>query len=440
MRRASVFLFLLVVVSCGRSRRDATRAPETPPATVGATLVGSAALGDWTTDWPGVRRKISVADLPAPNATDSANHGAKIVARPSSMWPRVPKGFVITEYAGDLDTPRVITVAPNGDAFVVEKGGRVVVLRDADGDGKPEIAKTFADGLNKPFGLAFYPPSGEPTHVYVANTDSVVRFPYTKGDLTARAKSETIVNNIPAGGKLTGGGHWTRDLAFSNDGKRMFVSVGSFSNVNDDENEVRRACILAFDPNGLGQTIYASGLRNPVGLAVHPQTGELWSSVNERDDLGDQLVPDFVTHVIEKAHYGWPWFYIGSHHDPRHPGKHTELEGKIAMPDVLFQSHSAAIDLAFYTGQKFPAEYHGDLFVALHGSWNRARRTGYKIVRVQMKNGHALGEYEDFVTGFVINEEEVWGRPAGVAVATDGALLFTDDGSGHVFRVAYSSN
>jgi glucose/arabinose dehydrogenase len=218
----------------------------------------------------------------------------------------------------------------------------------------------------------------------------------------------------------------------------MFVSVGSFSNVKDDENEVRRACILAFDPNGGGELTYASGLRNPVGLAVHPTTGELWTSVNERDELGDHLVPDYVTHVTEKAHYGWPWFYLGSHRDPRHEGKRPDLEGKITVPDVLFQSHSAAIDLAFYTGTKFPAEYHGDLFVALHGSWNRARRTGYKIVRVRMKDGHALGEYEDFVTGFVINEEEVWGRPAGVATAKDGALLFTEDGNSTIWRIAYT--
>jgi len=439
MRRFAIVVLCLLVSGCGRSRRDAPRAPDTPPKTAGQLLTGPAALGDWTTDGPGVRRKITIADLPAPNASESVDHAPKVVARPESMWPRAPSGFVVTEYATELDAPRVITVAPNGDAFVVEsKRGRVSVLRDADGDGKQELSKVFADDLTKPFGLAFYPPGAQPTHVYIANTDSVVRFPYAAGDLAARRPKETIVKNIPGGGKLRGGGHWTRDLAFSNDGKRMFVSVGSFSNLNDDENEQRRACILAFDPNGGNEIIYASGLRNPVGLAVHPATSELWASVNERDDLGDDLVPDYVTHVTEGGNYGWPWFYLGNHRDPHHGGKRADLEGKITVPDVLLQSHTAALDLAFYTGNKFPEEYHGDLFIAAHGSWNRARRTGYKIIRVRMKDGHAVGEYEDFVTGFVINEEEVWGRPVGVAVANDGALLFTDDGNNRVWRVAFT--
>jgi glucose/arabinose dehydrogenase len=266
----------------------------------------------------------------------------------------------------------------------------------------------------------------------------VVRFPYKSGDTRASGEPETIINNIPSGNEnVGGGGHWTRDIAFSNDGKRMFVSVGSFSNVSDDENEVRRACVLAFDADGKNETIFASGIRNAVGLAVHPTTGELWASVNERDELGDHLVPDYVTHVIEGAHYGWPWFYIGNHQDPRHAGKRADLASKIVVPDVLLQSHSASLDLAFYDGSAFPPEYRGDAFAAEHGSWNRARRTGYKVVRIPMKDGHATGEYEDFLTGFVLNDREVWGRPVGIAVAKDGALLVSDDGGQRLWRIAF---
>jgi glucose/arabinose dehydrogenase len=293
----------------------------------------------------------------------------------------------------------------------------VRVLRN----GKTE---TFLESLKQPFGLAFYPPGDAPTHVYVANTDSVIRVPYPKG-----GKPETVVPDIPGGGLLRGGGHWTRDIAFSNDGKRMFVSVGSHSNVDDSPEEERRACVLAFDPDGKNEKLYASGIRNAVGLAVHPTTGELWASVNERDELGDDLVPDYVTHLVEGGHYGWPWFYLGSHQDPRHRGKRGDLVGKVIVPDVLVQSHSASLGLTFSTD--------GDAYAALHGSWNRARRTGYKVIRISVKNGRATGEYEDFLTGFVLNANEVWGRPVGVTFAKDGALLVTDDGGDRIWRVAH---
>jgi len=225
-------------------------------------------------------------------------------------------------------------------------------------------------------------------------------------------------------------------VVFSLDGRRMFVSIGSKSNVSDDDQEARRADILEFDPEGKNEKPYATGIRNPVGLAVQPGTGVLWTSVNERDGLGDHLVPDYVTHVEEGGFYGWPWYYLGDHQDPRHEGKHPELKGKAIVPDVLLQSHSASLDLAFYTGDKFPDEYKGDLFAAEHGSWNRARKTGYKVVRIPLKDGKATGEYEDFLTGFVTEDGEVWGRPVGVAVAKDGALLVTDDGSGTIWRVS----
>ncbi len=410
------------------------------PAHAGDVLTGKQALGDWTTDAPGVRRKITLDDLATPFETPSAQNFPRVVKRPEGAWPKAPAGFVVTEFATRLDEPRVIIRAPNGDLFVAEsRANRIHVLRDADGDGKPEVNAVFATGLNRPFGIAFYPPGPEPRYVYVGNTNSVVRFPYKNGDTKATGPAEMIVADIPSGNeRVGGGGHWTRDVEFSPDGKTMFVSVGSRSNVSDDDREKRRADILAFDPDGKNERIFAYGIRNPVGLATHPKTGQLWTSVNERDLLGDHLVPDYVTHVEEGGFYGWPWYYIGAHQDPRHEGKHPELKDKVIVPDVLVQSHSASLDMTFYDGDKFPEEYRLDAFAAEHGSWNRARRTGYKVVRIPMKkDGKATGEYEDFLVGFVTEDGNVWGRPVGVAVAKDGALMVTDDGSGTVWRVAF---
>jgi glucose/arabinose dehydrogenase len=404
-----------------------------------ATLTGKDALGDWTTDAPGVRRKITLADLAIPYETPSANNFPRVVPRPEGAWPKAPEGFKVTEFATGLIEPRVIVRAPNGDLFVSESGAnRVRVLRDADGDGQPELSEVFTTGLDRPFGIAFYPPGPEPTYVYVGNTGSVVRFRYENGDTRARSQAEMIVADIPTGHEqVGGGGHWTRDLEFSPDGKTLFVSVGSRSNVSDDASEKRRADILAFDPDGKNERIFAWGIRNAVGLATHPATGELWASVNERDLLGDNLVPDYITHIKEGGFYGWPWYYLGPNQDPRHRGKHPELKDKVIVPDVLVQSHSASLDMTFYDGMQFPREYHHDAFASEHGSWNRARRTGYKVIRVPMKDGKATGEYEDFLVGFVTQDGNVWGRPVGVAVAKDGSLLVTDDGSGTVWRVAF---
>ncbi len=259
--------------------------------------------------------------------------------------------------------------------------GRIKVLRDADGDGKPETVSVFASGLRQPFGLAFYPPSpAAPTHLYVGNTGSVVRFDYKDGDTKAQGEPQMLVPNIPSGGgRLGGGGHWTRDVVFSKDAKRMLVSVGSQSNVSDGQAEQRRADILVFDPDGKNERIFAWGIRNAVGLAIHPETGQVWASVNERDVLGDHLVPDYVTHVEEGGFYGWPWYYLGPHQDPRHKGKHPELKDKVIVPDVLVQSHSASLCMTFYTGAQFPKEYRLDAFAAEHGSWNRPphRLQGY---------------------------------------------------------------
>jgi glucose/arabinose dehydrogenase len=401
-------------------------------------LTGREALGDWTTDAPGVRRRITLDDLAAPYETRSANRFPRVVRRPQDAWPLAPKGFQVTEFARGLENPRKIVTAPNGDIFVAESyPGRIKVLRDADGDGKPDVVQVFASRLRMPFGIAFYPLGANPAYVYVGNTDSVVRFAYRNGEIKAEGQPEVIVGNIPTGReRVGGGGHWTRDLEFSKDGKILFVSVGSRSNVSDDASEKRRADILAFDPDGKNERIYAYGIRNAVGLAIHPETGQLWASVNERDELGDHLVPDYVTHVEEGGFYGWPWYYLGGHQDPRHKGKHPELKDKVIVPDVLVQSHSASLCMTFYTGNSFPKEYRLDAFAAEHGSWNRERRTGYKVIRIPMKDGKATGEYEDFLVGFVTKDGNVWGRPVGVAVASDGALLVTDDGSNVIWRVS----
>jgi glucose/arabinose dehydrogenase len=412
--------------------------PESPKSGPTGTLTGKDALGDWTTDSPGVRRKLAMDDLAKPYDTPSAKNQPKVVKRPEGAWPKAPEGFKVTEFATKLTNPRVIMTAPNGDLFVAEsQAGRVKVFRDDNSDGKPELTEVFAEKINRPFGIAFYPPGPDPTYVYVSGTTSVVRFPYKNGDTKASGPAEVIVKELPGFAQLAGGGHWTRDVAFSPDGKRMYVSIGSKSNVDDNEAENRRADILVFDPEGKDEKVYASGIRNPVGLAIQPGTGEVWTSVNERDGLGDHLVPDYITHVQEGGFYGWPWYYIGGHQDPRHEGKHPELKEKVIVPDVILQSHSASLDLTFYTGEQFPSEFKGDIFASEHGSWNRARRTGYKVIRVPLKGGKATGEYEDFLVGFVTPEGDVWGRPVGVTVAKDGALLVTDDGSNTIWRVSY---
>jgi glucose/arabinose dehydrogenase len=399
------------------------------------------ANADWKQDTPGVSHKITVADLPPPNATDSADNSPRVVRRPAGAQPRVPEGFKIEEYASGFTYPRFLLTAPNGDIFVTEsRSDAIKVLRDGDGDGKPEVTETFAnEGMKDPFGIAFYPPGPDPQFLYVANTNGVVRFPYRNGDLKARGPVEKLKAELSGGGLLQGGGHWTRDIVFSPDGKKMYVSIGSFSNVSDNAVEAGRARIFEFNPGGTGRNVFAWGIRNAVGIAVRPGTNELWMSTNERDELGEDLVPDYISRVQPGGFYGWPWFYIGNHQDPRHKGAHAELAGKVLVPDVLVQSHSATLNLCFYDGAQFPAEYKGDIFAAFHGSWNRARRTGYKIVRVPFDKatGKARGDYEDFVTGFVTPEGNVWGRPVGITVAKDGALLFSEDGNKTIWRVSY---
>ena len=402
------------------------------------TLTGAAAQSDWTGDAPGVRRKIVLADLPQPYATKSVRNHPSETEPPEGALPKVPDDFQVSRFASELAAPRMLRTAPNGDIFVAEsKSDRVRVLRDADGDGRAELSQVFVEDLDEPFGIAFYPPGQEPTHVYIANTGSVVRYAYKSGDTKARGKPQTIVGKVESGGALPGGGHWTRDIVFSKDGQKLYLSVGSKSNNEDDEDEARRARIFEYTPDGKNERVYAYGIRNPVGLAIHPQTGQLWASVNERDELGDQLVPDYITHVVERGFYGWPWFYLGGNQDPSHPGAHPELKDKVIVPDVLLQSHSASLGMTFYTGTQFPEAYRGHAFAALHGSWNREQRTGYKVIRVPLENGKATGEYIDFMTGLVTNEGKVWGRPVAVTMAQDGALLISDDVGDVIWRVAH---
>jgi glucose/arabinose dehydrogenase len=400
-------------------------------------VTGQAAFVDYRSMKAGTFRKITVADLPQPFATESARNNARVVPRPADAWPQAPAGFKVDLYAAGLEGPRQIRRAPNGDFFVAEtRAGQILVFRGRGQDGKPEQMSVFATGLRQPFGIAFLPLGANPHWVYIGNTNAVVRFPYRSGDLKAAGAAEVIVPELPTGG------HSTRDVVFSQDGKRMFVAVGSQSNVDDPEvnkGEYHRANILEYTPEGKFVDVYASGIRNPVGLGINPKTGELWCSTNERDALGDNLVPDYVTHVQQGGFYGWPWYYMGDHQDPRHDGKHPELKGKILVPDVLVSPHNASLGLTFYDGRQFPPEFSGDLFAAEHGSWNRANRTGYEVIRVPLKDGRATGEFQDFLTGFVTPDGQVWGRPVGVAVGEDGALFVTDDGSHSIWRVSYGS-
>jgi glucose/arabinose dehydrogenase len=419
--------------------------------TAGSALEGHAAFGDWRADRPGVRRLIRPRELPPPQPAQSVSNFVRVAHRTDEK-PLVPNGFAVTLFASGLTGPRLIRAAPNGDIFVAEsRAGRISILR-ADG-GTAAKKSVFASGLNYPFGIAFYPPSAEPQWVYVAESGAVLRFPYRSGDLSPRGEAQTIVPRLPTGG------HATRDIAFSPDGATLYVSVGSGS--NDAEgmsrlsgaslqnfiadhplgatwgNETDRADVLTFDPQGKNKKVFATGIRNCVGMAV-ASDGTLWCSTNERDGLGDDLPPDYVTRVRAGAFYGWPWYYIGGHEDPHHRNERPDLKDKIAVPDVLIAAHSASLGMAIYDGGQFPADYRGSIFAAQHGSWNRSKRTGYKVVRVIMKDGAPTGEYEDFVTGFVINDTTVWGRPVGVTVDNDGALLVSEDASGTIWRVSYT--
>lgn len=422
----------------------------------GAVLTGRAAFGDWQKDAPGVVRHITLADLPKPNVTPSASNGPQTAARPPGVLPKVPPGFEVQLVAsGVAGGPRAMRVAPNGDLFVANSyTGAVTVFRIPPGKAKPEKTSVFASGLHQPYGINFYPAGPDPKWVYVANSNAMLRFPYTSGDLEAAGQPEVIVPKIPDAD------HWTRDIVFSPDGKTMYLSVGSGSNVAEDMprtppggvtawangrplgeawgSEEGRAAVWSLTPEGKEKRIFATGLRNCAGMTIQPATGEPWCVVNERDELGDNVPFEYATHVTAGAWYGWPWYYLGNHEDPRHAGERPDLAGKATVPDVLMQAHSAPLNIVFYDGDMFPATYKGDAFVALHGSWNRGQRTGYKVVLLKFKDGKPTGEYEDFMTGFVLSKSTVWGRPVGVAVGKDGSLFVSEDGNGTIWRVSYT--
>ena len=416
-------------------------------------LKGRDAFGSWRDDRPGLRRLFSLGDLP-PIGENTGDHYSQVVPRPAGAMPQVPRGFTIAQVASGLKEPRVIRTAPNGDLFVSDSAANIVrVYRVPAKSSKPQTSAVFATGLKRPYGIGFYPPGANPRWVYVANVNGVVRFPYKSGDLKARGPAQTIVSGIPVAH------HWTRDIVFTPDGKTMFLSVGSGSNVALDmygqpqigweawkktkpmgaawDTEAGRADILSFDPMGGNRAVYATGLRNASGLALAPGQSAPWCVVNERDGLGDNTPFDYATQVKKGGFYGWPWFYMGDHQDPRHAGERSDLKAKITVPQVLIQGHSAPLQIAFYNGSSFPAAYKGSAFVTLHGSWNREPRTGYKLVRLLFDAaGQPTGEYEDFVTGFVVGGAKVWGRPVGVTVGKDGSLFLTEDGNGTIWRIA----
>jgi glucose/arabinose dehydrogenase len=421
-------------------------------------------LEDWHQDVPGRVHRIDPAALPPPYATASSANPPRVIPRPQNASLSVPPHFRVDLFASGLTGPRKLLAAPNGDIFVSETAaGRISVLHpNPDGTAAATI-RTFAAGMTLPFGLAFYPDAARPRWLYVAETNRVIRFRLdgaeARGESGHPAAFDVVVPHLPAGGA-----HITRDIAFSRDGRRLFVSVGSASNVAESMPkkstgailswesahglgaawgaETDRADVLTFDVAGpTAPKTYATGLRNCVSLTRQPTTGALWCTTNERDQLGDDLVPDYSTRLEPGGFYGWPWYYFGAHADPRLAGDRPDLEGKALVPDVPYQAHSAALDMLFYTARPgsaaFPGDYAGDAFVALHGSWNRASRTGYKLVRVRMVHGEPTGEYEDFLTGFIIDDGTVWGRPVGLAELADGSLLFSDDAGDSVYRVAY---
>jgi glucose/arabinose dehydrogenase len=433
---------LFVVTDMERAARAQGGPPPAHPVDPNANPGTPGVFTDYTAETPGYVHHITAKDLPDPYATKSSAVFSRPVPR-GDLWPKAPEGFKVELWAESLKgddgkpvSPRTIITAPNGDLFAAAQNQGEVLVFHAGPDGKMAQMSVFASKLNLPFGLRFYPAGPDPKYLYVGDTNAILRFPYSNGDLKATADPETVVDNLPAGPN-----HFSRGVAFSLDGKRMFISVGSHTNVTDidtDTSEFHRAVILVADPDGKNLQVYATGIRNGSGLAVNPTTGELWTSVNERDELGDNIPPDYITHVQEGGFYGWPWYYTGGHPDPRFPGKHPELKDKAIVPDVLMEPHNASLNITFYEGKMFPKQYKGQLFGAEHGSWNRSVRTGYEVIMAPMKDGHAVGNYEDFLTGFVNDKGECWGRPVGVTVASDGALMVTDDGSNSIWRVTYT--
>ncbi|MDN3586314.1 sorbosone dehydrogenase family protein [Pedobacter aquatilis] len=413
----------------------------------------SDSLGSDTT----AQTAVTDLNLPAPDTTASKNKFSKVIGWPEGKTPIAPEGFVVTKFASGIKSPRNMIVTPNGDVLVVltnserstaekiaaavtgksksevpgKSANTIILYRDENKDGKPETTTTFLEGLNQPYGMAIIG-----NNFYVANTDGLWQYPYKAGDTKITGQGKKILS-LPAGGYNN---HWTRNLITNADKSKIYITVGSGSNVGENgmEHEVRRANILEVNPDGTGEKVYASGLRNPVGVDWAPGTNMLWTAVNERDGLGDDLVPDYITSVKPGAFYGWPYAYFGQNEDPRLKGQKPDLVKKTIVPDVPVGSHTASLGLAFYKDSKFPDKYQGGAFIGQHGSWNRSKISGYKVAFVPFKNGKPTGKPEDFLTGFIANQEkaEVYGRPVGVTLTPDGALLVADDVSGVVWRVA----
>ncbi|MBO3269887.1 PQQ-dependent sugar dehydrogenase [Hymenobacter defluvii] len=440
----SIFLTSLLLASAcsGPSKEDKQEAQATTPTDTVATAV-------------------QPLKLPAPYKTESVTHRVKVIGWPAGKTPVVPAGFTISEYAGNFDSPRWAYVLPNGDVLVAEantvpnktikkkvaaaldldpskslqatSANRITLLRDTNQDGKPDVRETFLSDLNQPFGMLVLG-----NNFYVANTDGVLRYAYKPGQTKITGQGQKIMS-LPKGGYNN---HWTRNLLASPDGSKIYVTVGSGSNVMEHgpENEERRANILQINPDGSGEKIYASGLRNPVGMDWQPTSGKLWTAVNERDELGDELVPDYLTSVQEGGFYGWPYSYYGQNVDPRRKDERPDLVKKAIMPEVPLGPHTASLGLAFYDQQAFSSRYQNGAFIGQHGSWNRSTFSGYKVVFVPFEGGRPTGKYEDFVTGFLVgNGDEAYGRPVGVTVMPDGSMLVTDDAGNKVWRVAAAS-
>lgn len=423
-------------------------------------LTGEAAFGSAEDDTVGIRRHITSDALPQPSHHENDpeepdfENAPTLVDAPEGTMPEVPDGFSVEVFATGLTQPRVLRIAPNGDIFVAEsEAGRISVFAADAGESLPAEPEVFVEGLDRPFGIAFYPPEN-PEYIYVGEASQVVRFPYSEGDRQATGQAETIIPDIPTER------HWTRDLAVSPDGTQLYVSIGSASNVagampddppeditefeqthgvgaawGDEEN---RAVVRVFDADGGNLSNFATGLRNCSGMAFQPGTNTLWCTGNERDHIGPDLAPDYLTTVEDGGFYGWPWYYSGSNEDPAHAGERPELADRVITPDVLLQAHSSTMQLVFYEADAFPEEYRGDIFATMRGSWNREYRTGYKVIRALMEDGRPTGVYEDFMIGFALDEDNVWGRPTGIAVTPDGALLVSDDANGTIFRITHS--
>lgn len=390
-----------------------------------------------------------VVNLPAPFATPAARNNSKPIGWPEGKTPIAPQGLKVQKFLEGLDNPRWIYVAPNGDIFIAmantisdgftktanntklgKSSNTILLVRDRDGDGIPEIKNVFLKGLNRPLGLLILNNT-----FYVGNTNGLWSYPYTEGQTEITAAGTKILD-LPAGGYNN---HWTRNLIANKEGTKLYVTVGSGSNVAEHgiDNEIRRANILEINPDGSGERIYASGLRNPVGLDWAPGTNTLWTAVNERDNLGDELVPDYATSVQENGFYGWPYAYYGKNADPRMNGQRMDLVNSTIVPDISMGAHTAALGLVFNNKNYLTAPYFGGMFVGLHGSWNRSELSGYKVVYVPFVNGKPSGPVQDFLTGFIADKDKssVYGRPVGVAFTQDGALLVADDAGKSIWRI-----